>query len=60
MTAEKDKAALPERAGAFFRKHGVLSAVCIAVAVACALGLTLWFEVFSGLSSSADFIYSQF
>lgn len=63
MTTHADNAAkknLRERAGDWASRHGFLTGVGVAVLVAAALGLTLWFVVFSGLSSSADFVYSQF
>jgi general stress protein CsbA len=45
---------------AFFEAHSTLRVVLIAAAVCAGLLLTFWFIAFSGISSSADFIYSQF
>lgn len=63
MTTHADdaqKKSLRERMGEWTSRHGILTGIGIAVIVAAALSLTLWFVVFSGLSSSADFVYSQF
>ncbi len=51
---------LRERLSAWSAEHGFLTGAGVAIVVAAALGLTLWFTVFSGLSGSADFVYSQF
>ena len=54
------KPPLRQRISAWMARHGLATGIGIAVIVAAALALTLWFVVFSGLSSSADFVYSQF
>lgn len=60
-SGSKGKApSLRERLSAWSAEHGFLTGVGVAIVVAAALGLTLWFTVFSGLSGSADFVYSQF
>lgn len=59
-TRDNSKPGLRERASAWTRRHGFATGVGVAVIVAAALSLTLWFVVFSGLSGSADFVYSQF
>ncbi len=56
----KDKPGIASRVRAWTARHGVATGALIAVVVAVALSLTLWFVVFSGLSGSADFVYSQF
>lgn len=63
MTTRADKATktdIRKRIGEWTSRHGLVTGIGIAALVAAALGLTLWFVVFSGLSSSADFVYSQF
>ena len=60
-SGSKGKApSLRTRLSAWSAEHGFLTGVGVAIAVAAALGFTLWFTVFSGLSGSADFVYSQF
>lgn len=44
----------------FCSEHVALARIVIALVVAALLWLVLWFILFSGLSSSADFIYAQF
>ena len=63
MTTQQNSAKklpLRQRIGAWTARHSFATGIGIAVIVAAALALTLWFVVFSGLSSSADFVYSQF
>lgn len=57
---KKGKPSLKDRWAAYRTQSPAAAAAIIAVAVLLALGLTFWFGVFSGISSSADFIYSQF
>lgn len=54
------KPTLKERWTAYRTQSPAAATAVIAVVVLLALGLTFWFSVFSGIASSADFIYSQF
>lgn len=54
------KPPLGQRLIGFANRHTLLAVMGVAVGVGALLTLTLWFTVFSGLSSSADLIYSQF
>jgi hypothetical protein len=45
---------------AFVEQHPVCATLCVAIIVFALLSVTFWFVVFSGISSSADFIYSHF
>lgn len=40
--------------------HKVIAGAGIGVIALAIFGLIFWFSIFSGLSSSADFIYSKF
>ncbi|MDD6651548.1 MAG: hypothetical protein PUE49_05040 [Eggerthellales bacterium] len=51
---------LRDKAWELLQAHPALTLVLLALVVAGTLALTFWFVVFSGLASSADFIYSQF
>ena len=51
---------LADRIESFARAHGVLSGIVIGALVFGVLALVFWFTLFSGISSSADFIYAQF
>lgn len=44
----------------FVENHQRLSAVILCGITAACLMLLFWFTIFSGLGSSADFIYNQF
>lgn len=44
----------------FVSKHNGVGGIALTLLVFAGLALTFWFIIFSGLSSSADFIYSQF
>lgn len=55
-----ERAPLKECIPDFIERHQLLGGAVVALLVAGVFGATFWFTVFSGLSSSADFIYSQF
>lgn len=44
----------------WFSDHPLLKGAAVSVLVATCLVVLLWFTVFSGMSSTADFIYAQF
>ena len=59
--ARKPKKESPaDKASAWLYAHSVPAGIGAAVLVCGVLAVTFWFTIFSGLSSSADFIYSQF
>lgn len=60
--AKKEKASEPMkvRATAFLVRHPVVTTCMLTLVVFVALVVLLWYTVFSGLASSADFIYSNF
>lgn len=49
-----------EFVSAFIENHPVWATLTLAAFVCACLLVLFWFVVFSGLSSSADFIYAQF
>lgn len=49
-----------ERCAAWVYAHKVVSGIGIGVVALTIFCAIFWFSVFSGLSSSADFIYSKF
>lgn len=58
--SSKSKGPIKARATAFLVAHPVLTTIGLSVFVFLALSALLWYTVFSGLASSADFIYSNF
>lgn len=58
--SSKSKEPIKARATAFLVAHPILTTVGLTVFVFVALVALLWYTVFSGLASSADFIYSNF
>lgn len=54
------KPALMERCAGWVYAHKVVSGIGIGVIALAVFCLIFWFSIFSGLSSSADFIYSKF
>lgn len=54
MSKIKDKLA------AFIDQHPVIAMLGLALFVCVCLLVLFWFVVFSGISSTADFIYAQF
>lgn len=54
------KQTFEERVNKILDQHSVLSLVIVALVVLACLVLLFWFIVFSGLSSTADFIYAGF
>lgn len=59
-TGSKSSEPMKARATAFLVRHPVMTSVMLTVFVFVALVALLWYTVFSGLASSADFIYSNF
>lgn len=57
---EEPEAPLKVRATAFLVRHSVLTGFMLTVVTFLSLVVLLWYTVFSGLASSADFIYSNF
>ena len=51
---------LADRIEAFGQAHGMVAGIVVGTLVFCVLALVFWFTLFSGISSSADFIYAQF
>lgn len=49
-----------EFVASFIESHPVIAMLVLAAFVCACLLVLFWFVVFSGLSSSADFIYAQF
>ena len=49
-----------DRVEAFGQAHGVVAGIVACAFVFGVLALVFWFTLFSGISSSADFIYAQF
>lgn len=49
-----------EKLAEFALAHGGLSMAATALVVCASLILLVWFILYSGISSSADFIYAQF
>lgn len=58
--SSKSKEPMKARATAFLVAHPILTTIGLTVFVFLALVALLWYTVFSGLASSADFIYSNF
>lgn len=54
------KKPLSARAGAWMLEHPVIAGALCTVFIAGTAVLVFWFTNFSGLSSSADFVYSKF
>ncbi len=54
------KGPLKGRATAFLVRHPWLTGTMLAVLTFLCLVVLLWYTIFSGLASSADFIYSNF
>lgn len=51
---------LSEFASRFIDRHPIIAIIIVALFVCACLLVLFWFVVFSGLSSSADFIYNHF
>lgn len=49
-----------EALATFMEAHPGVAAILLGILVCACLCLLVWFIAFSGLSSSADFIYSHF
>lgn len=61
MTTSKDKQRrVPSAIAAFIDAHPILAMLVFACLVCCCLLVLFWFVVFSGLSSTADFVYNHF
>lgn len=56
----EQKLSLVDRIEAFGQAHGAVAGIIVVTLVFCVLALVFWFTLFSGISSSADFIYAQF
>lgn len=54
------KKPLSTRAGAWMLAHPLIAGIACTVLIAGTVALIFWFTNFSGLSSSADFVYSKF
>ena len=51
---------LEEVVGAFNEKHPVAAPVLYFLVTLALLVIMIWFLLFSGLNTSADFVYNQF
>ncbi len=56
----EQKLSFVDKIEAFGQAHGAVAGIVIGTLVFCVLALVFWFTLFSGISSSADFIYAQF
>lgn len=56
----KKKPTLMQRCANWVYDHKIVGGVGIGVIALAIFCLIFWFSIFSGLSSSADFIYSKF
>ena len=54
------KPSLADKIESFGQAHGAVSGIIVGLLMFCVLALVFWFTLFSGISSSADFIYAQF
>lgn len=54
------KTTLMQKCANWVYAHKVLSAIGVGIIALAIFCLIFWFSIFSGLSSSADFIYSKF
>lgn len=54
------KPTVTERLAGFVMRHSALATVGTALLVCGILVAVFWFTIFSGLSTSADFVYAKF